>query len=168
MRLMTFDPSAVTGFSFGDPLDESTLPISGTYKLQTGDPLTKRLVAMEAFAIDRIKGGNITDVWIEEPFLPKHGDFRAVSVTVSYVMILGVAAQKCGCNCSLIGQQSWRSELGLPATGPKHIMKDPFYAEKFGKRKERRPQRGEALLREAGRDRHGDEARPQAGRRQRG
>jgi hypothetical protein len=135
MRLMTFDPSAVCGFAFGDPLDESTLPISGAYKLQKGDPLTKRLVALEAWAIDRLKGANITDVVIEMPFLPKHGDFNALSVLIGYTITLGIAAQKCGCNCTLIAQQSWRAELGLPATGPKNIMKDPYYAEKYGKRK---------------------------------
>lgn len=135
MRVMTFDPSAVCGYAFGDPLAENTPPISGVYKLQTGDPLTKRLVALEAWAIDRLKGGNITHVGIEEPFLPRHGDFKAVSVIVSYVMILGVAAQKCGCHCTLISNQTWRSALGLPTQGPKNVLSDPYYAEKFGKRK---------------------------------
>lgn len=135
MRLMTFDPSAVCGFAFGDPLDESALPISGAYKLQKGDPLTKRLVALEAWAIDRLKGGNITDVAIEAPFLPKHGDFTALSALMGYTLILGVAAQKCGCFCTLVAQQTWRSELGLPSAAPKNIMSDPYYAEKYGKRK---------------------------------
>lgn len=136
MRLGTFDPSGVCGYAFGDPFGNTGAPpISGAFKLPIGVPLTKKMIAVEAWAIDLIKGNSLTDIWIEEPILPKATSFGAVSNVVGIAFMIGVAATKCGCFCAIVPIQTWRSAIGLPTVAPKNVMQDPYYKQKFGHRK---------------------------------
>lgn len=135
MRLGTVDPSGVCGYAFGDPFDRETPPFSGTFTLPAGVPLTQKMMTAEAWAIDWIKGNGITDVWIEEPIIPKITTFKAVSNVIALAFVIGLAAAKCGCFCSIVPMQTWRSKLGLPTVAPKNIVLDPHYKAKFGNRK---------------------------------
>lgn len=135
MRILALDPSATFGFAHGDPLASGKVPFSGTHKLPKDVPLTKRLIAVEGFVVDLIKGAGITDVYIERPIMPRITSFDAVSAVAGYAFMSGVAATKCGANAFLIDMATWRSDLGLPTQGPKNVLADPVYAAQFGGRK---------------------------------
>jgi len=132
VRLGTVDPSGVCGYAFGDPFERETPPFSGTFTLPAGVPLTQKMMTAEAWAIDWIKGNGITDVWIEEPIIPRITTFKAVSNIVALAFIIGVAAAKCGCFCSVVPMQTWRSTCGLPTRAPKNVVLDPHYKAKYG------------------------------------
>lgn len=134
MRLLAVDPSAVCGFAHGDPHNEGP-PFSGVFTLPKDSTITRRMIALESWAIDMIKGNGITDVYVEKPILPQKTSFSSVAAICGYAFTLGVAATKCGCYCEVVEMQSWRSELGLPTQGPKNVLADPHYAGLFGKRK---------------------------------
>lgn len=133
MRIMTLDPSGIFGYAFGDPFDPKP-PFSGIFKLPEGT-VTKRLIAVEDWLADKIRANSITDVFIEQNFIPEKTSFAAVNLLAGYVSHSGTAAARLGCNVSTIELSTWRSALNLPTRGPKNIMKDSRYAEKFGKRK---------------------------------
>lgn len=131
MRLLCCDPSSITGYAHGDPF-KADPPWAGAHQLPKNVPITKRLIAIERFAIELIRGNGITDVYIEKPIMPRQTSFDAVASIAGYAFMFGVAATKCGCYCALVDMQSWRSGLGLPTQGPKNALSDPHYAAKFG------------------------------------
>lgn len=132
MRFMFIDSGVNTGWAHGDP-EKDEPPISGAHRLPSVQ-ITKRLIVLESFIIDTIKANGITDVFIEKPIIPKVSSFDAITTLIGYALIEGIAAQRCGCNTSLVDMQSWRSELGLPTQGPKNVLQDPAYAEFVGKK----------------------------------
>ncbi len=127
------DPSGIFGYAFGEPFDHQGPPFSGTHKLPDL-PLTERLMELERWAIDLFKANEITDAYIEEPFLGKHLNFTSVSTQIGYSLIAGIAARKCRVKVSTLPNSTWRSELGLPTRGPKNVLAHPDYA-RFKSRK---------------------------------
>lgn len=132
MRILCLDPSAVFGWAHGDPFQDGP-PISGVFKLPDA-PVTKRLIALEAWAMDMIHANGITDLFIEQPFLPKISSFAAVTLLAGYTLFAGTAGTRCGCNVSTVELSSWRAALRLPTQGPKNVLAHPDYA-RFASRK---------------------------------
>lgn len=134
MRLLTLDGGATFGYAFGDPSLKAP-PFSGSHVLPKDVPVTKKLIAIETWLVGLIRDNGITDVWIEEPIMPRMTSFAAVTALAGYAFMSGIAATKCGCNAYLVALQTWRSDLGLPTRGPKNVLADPRYKERFGARK---------------------------------
>lgn len=133
-KLLVLDTAGKIGFAYGEIFSNSGLPFSGVHKLPE-QHLTKRLLALQSWLTDVIEGNHITDVWIEKPFVTNSKSEDAIYSMLGYVLASGMAATRCGCHCSLIDIQTWRSELGLPTQGPKNVLADPRYADRFSKRK---------------------------------
>lgn len=133
MRLLTLDGGAVFGYAFGDPFLTAP-PFSGSHKLPTGQH-TRKMIALEEWIMSSVLSNRITDIVVEEPFIGKVQSFQSIVALCAWVSHAGVAATKCQANCFTVHPQSWRSELKLPTRGPKNVLADPVYGEKFGKRK---------------------------------
>lgn len=125
--MLMLDPSAIFGYAYGDPFGNAGPPWSGTFKLPDLQT-TRKLIALENFLINLIKANGITDVFIEQNFIPLKTSFQAVTLLAGYVLVSGMAASRCSCNCSTIELSTWRSELGLPTRGPKNVLAHPDYA----------------------------------------
>lgn len=136
--LLTLDTSDVTGFAIGDPLRTSggAPAYSGVLKLPKDVTISRKANVLRGFVLETIVDYSVTDVWIEKPFILNSKSESVVYAMLNLVLAGGMAADERGCYCSLIGQQEWRSALGLPTVGPKNVMADPHYAERFGKRKD--------------------------------
>jgi len=134
-KILMLDPSAIFGYAFGDPFGNGGPPFSGTFALpKSPAPVTERLIAMETWLMDLIKGNEITDVFIEQNFIPQQTSFQAVSLLAGYVLFAGTAARRCRCNCSTVELSTWRSELGLPTQGPKNVLAHPDYQHLAGRK----------------------------------
>jgi hypothetical protein len=129
--LLTIDQSALSGFAHGDPLSPGVVPQSGVLKLPKGS-LSARCNALHGFALKMIRDLRVTDLYVEQPFIQKTLSENAVYPLVGYMLVLGMAAETCGCYCAAVSQQTWRSRIGVPTTAPKNVMSDPYYASKFG------------------------------------
>lgn len=134
MKLCTFDTSGKTGYAGGDQA-AARPEFSGTFKLPVNKPLTTRMVALETFAIDIIKKHGVQAIWVEQPFVMNTKSEDALYTMMGLVFAVGMAAEKCGVFCKLVGSQEWRSDLGLPTVGPKDVMRIEHYRLKFGARK---------------------------------
>lgn len=134
MQLLTLDPSSkIFGLCLGNP-ETDDKPKLSSFKLPDLS-VTRRYMALESFLIDYMKGNGVTDVLVEENIIPKVTSFPAVVALAGATLMSGVAAVKCGCNCSTIHISTWRADLGLPTQGPKNVLALPEYREKFGNRK---------------------------------
>lgn len=127
MKMLMLDPGATFGYAYGDPFGNAGPPWSGTFTLPDL-PVTRKMIALENFVINLIKANAITDVYVEQNFIPQRTSFQAVTVLAGYVLVAGMAASRCSCKCSTIELSTWRSELGLPTQGPKNVLAHPDYA----------------------------------------
>jgi hypothetical protein len=125
-RDLLLDPGDLYGYAFGDAFTDAS-PFSGVFQLPKVVG-SKKFVALEAWIIGLIKANEITDVGIEQPFLGKNQSFAAITAQAAYVVVAGMAAAKCNCNCYTIDIATWRSALGLPTQGPKTVLAHPDYA----------------------------------------
>ena len=121
------DPSGVFGWAHGDPFGNGGPPFSGTFALPDLQT-TRKMIALENFLINLIKANSITDVFIEQNFIPEKTSFQAVTLLAGYVLVAGMAASRCSCKCSTVELSTWRSDLGLPTQGPKNVLAHPDYA----------------------------------------
>lgn len=132
MRVLILDPGAIFGYAFGDPLD-GKVPFSGTFKLPDVQ-LTKKMIALESWAMEFIQANAITDVFIEQNIIPHKTSFSAVTNLAGYTLFAGTAGTRMNCNVTTIELQTWRSALRLPTQGPKTVLAHPDYA-RFKERK---------------------------------
>lgn len=125
MRALTLDTGDIFGWAFGDPYKDM-IPFSGSFHLPDLPPSAK-MIALENFVINIIKANEITDVYVEQNFIPTTTSFQAITVLAGYVLMSAIAATRCNCKASTIELSTWRKELGLPTQGPKTVLSHPDY-----------------------------------------
>lgn len=140
MRTLTLDTGAIFGYAYGNPFGNRGPPFSGTFSLPDL-PVTRKMIALENFLINLIKANEITDVYVEQNFIPERTSFQAVTLLAGYVLVAGMAASRCNCKCSTVELSTWRSELGLPTRGPKNVLAHPDYA-RFATTRDGKPKKG--------------------------
>lgn len=132
----------------GDPVAAAKAR-SGTFKVPVELIITQRMVAVEGWAVNLLKGNEITDVLIEEPITTPSMAFRDIITLAGYMLALGMAATKCGCNVATVHLSTWRSDLGLPTRAPKNVLMLPEYRERFGHLKTGKKSADRAYIKDA-------------------
>lgn len=138
MKILMVDTGDISGLAFGNPFTDM-VPFASSFHLPDASP-TEKMIVYERTLIDVIKANEITDVYIEQNFIPLKTSFQAITVLAGYVLMAGIAARRCRCKASTVELSTWRSELGLPTQGPKNVLAHPDYAH-FAKNRDGSPKK---------------------------
>lgn len=126
-RILGIDPGGNTGFAHGRV---GGSPINGLIRLPSASSNAKRFTLLEGRLRHIISMDEITDVYVEAPFVqpdPTKFDIRVVRLAYGYQAAIGMACDKEGIpqdRVTFVEPSVWRTYFLNTTRAPKHIPSD--------------------------------------------